>query len=244
VSRLVELPVRDFAARVPAVEVRFITKTKIPTDRDAGPDAINPTENEDAPQRPIVVAPMVRRALSVHLSMILDATGDHLLPGEAIAYRQGRRQVVQQAILDTARAVREGFAYWAKLDIRSFFPSVPWEGIQGALRACGYPEDFTQRVMALVMGSLKEKSSWRTWATVENGSGTQAGLRESSIIANLFLSDLDRRLLRRFRGDLFYRRYSDDMLLLGRTKEIARKAVVEVENWIESQGLKLKGIDS
>lgn len=242
VADLVNLPVTEFSAKVPTVEVKFVPKKKVPTDDDAGDDAIGPVRPEVVEKRPIVVPPLVRRALSIHLSEILETTGDYLLPTEAIAYRPGRRQVVQRAILDVARAVRGGAHYWAKLDVRSFFPTVPWAGIETTLKSYGYPEAFVGYSMALVRGGVAKRESWRTWVPVETDAGTQAGLRESSIIANLYLSGLDRVLLSKFKGDLFYRRYSDDMLMMGRTKEVVRKAVVEVETWIESRGLTLKGV--
>ncbi len=242
VATLVTLPVKDFGAQLPSVEIKSVPKKKVPTDSDAGDDAIDFFESDEVEQRPIVIPPLVRRAVSIHLSEILDATGDGLLPNEAIAYRQGRARAVQRAILDVASTVRNGFSHWITLDVRSFFPAVPWTGIEATLTDYGYSEEFTKKTMVMVMGKLEKRSSWRTWVPVHNEAGTQAGLRESSILANLFLSRLDRRLLARFKEDLFYRRYSDDMLLMGKTKKVVRHAVVEVEDWIESRGLHLKGI--
>lgn len=242
VTTMVNLPLKEFAKRVPSVEVKKVPKSRVPTDRDAGEDAINPEEAPESAQRPIVLPTLLRRALSAHASGILDVTGDHLLPDVAIAYRPGKCRVVERAILDVARAVRSGFSYWGKLDICSFFPSVPWAGLESALLAVGYPNQFTKRVMAIVRGGLASRVAWSTWAPVHVDAGTQAGLRESSILANIFLADLDRRLLSMFGEGLFYRRYSDDLLLLGRSKEPVRKAIVEIERWVESQAMQLKGI--
>jgi hypothetical protein len=224
VTELVALPPKVFAKNVPTVEVKSIPKNK---------------SHGDVEKRPIVVPPVLRRALSNHISEILQVTADHLLPKEAIAYRPNKKRVVEMAILDVQRAVRGGGEYWAKLDIRNFFPSVPWEGIRNALRAYKYPEEFIEYVMALVQGRLM-KAEGRSWVPVKTISGTQAGLRESSILANLYLSDLDRILVTTFGGDVFYRRYCDDMILLGKTKKAVRQAVVEVRNWLESRGLALK----
>lgn len=240
-GRLVKLPAGDLRAWVPPVERKTIRKSKAPTDADAGLDAIGPAVSVQGETRDIVVAGLVRRALSVHLARVLTLTGDALLPREAIAYRPHHRHVVKQAVLDVARSVRQGHIYWAKLDVRAFFPSVPWRGIEQALLALGYSEAFVAIVMALVTSPIEARGTWGRWLPVENDSGAQAGLQESSILANVFLADLDRALLKRFGGVLFYRRYSDDLIMMAKTKEVCRRAVVMIREWVTAQGLQLKG---
>jgi len=250
-SRIVNLPLEAFPGAVPPVEIRQVRKSKTPGDDLARHDAIDPEDiGGSQPVRDIVLPGILRRALSLHAAAILTETSDHLLPKEAIAYRPRSRRVVQAAILDMARQVRRGFVYWAKLDIKSFFPSVPWRGLHRALRRFGYSEDFTRRVMVLVTTPILAKMSWASWVHVENTSGAQAGLPESSVLANIFLSGLDRRVVtlgldmqkqKRSRSPLLdYRRYSDDLLVLGRTKEAVRRAVVEIDSWVSNQGMTIK----
>jgi hypothetical protein len=250
-TRVVGLPLEAFPRAVPPVEIRRVRKSKTPGDDLARHDVIDREDIGGAHAvRDIVVPGLLRRALSLHVASILTETSDHLLPEEGIAYRPHSRRVVQAAILDVARQVRSGFEYWAKLDIKSFFPSVPWRGLHRALRRFGYSEDFTRRVMALVRTPILAKMSWASWVPVENISGAQAGLPESSVLANIFLSDLDQRVValgldmqkqkRSHTRLLDYRRYSDDLLILGRTKEAVRRAVVEIDSWVSKQGMTIK----
>ena len=242
----VQLPPLEFKQRVPLLAGKQFPKRKTPSDADAGWDAIGAGPADPLSKKPemrdIVVPCAFRRMLSNVFTSILIDTADHLLPKEAWAYRPHHPDVVQRGIMKAARALVGGCVYWAKLDVKDFFRSVPWTGIEAALRRYEFQEDFIQKLMALVQGKIVAKHGWRGWVTVENGSGTQAGLRESAILANLFLAGLDELIKDTFGKDVFYLRYSDDILIMSKSRSVVIGAVKLVRQWTKEQGLYLKDV--
>lgn len=226
------LPLDEFTRRVNAEHP--VTLTRI--------DKLKPwnlAQGAEREKRPIVKATFFRRCLSNIFTFVLEATADRLLPKEAIAYRRGRKDVICRAIIEAAQYVTRGGRHWAKLDIKNFFGSVPWSGMRRALVDIGFPELFTAKLMVLVQSTIVERRFGRWW-TVANEAGTQAGLRESAVLANLFLAGLDRDVSSRFRCN-FYRRYSDDILIIAKRRADAEGAVNIVRAWLSDQGLELKG---
>lgn len=138
----------------------------------------NIVPGEEQATRPIVKATFLRRCLSNIFTDVLEATADHLLPDEAIAYRRGRHDVIYRAVIDAAQYVTHGGQFWTKLDIRNFFGSVPWSGVRKALEDLGYPEEFIAKLMVLVQTSIVERR-FGIWWTVANEAGAQAGRRAS-----------------------------------------------------------------
>ncbi len=63
------------------------------------------------------------------------------------------------------------------------------------------------------------------WVAYANDAGTQAGLRESAILANIYLAALDRSITETFGRRVYYARYSDDILLIAAKRADAEGAV-------------------
>lgn len=189
--------------------------------------------------RTVVVPCPLRRMLDTLVAGVLIDTGDHLLHPAAWAYRPGRHDAVPGMIEDVRQAVRDGGRYWAKLDLKSFFPSMPWPLIRRALstRPLSYPPEFVERVMALVEARLVNAAG----ETLPNQAGSQAGSQLSAIIANMVLWQLDTLVTHGFRS-VGYWRYSDDIIIVGRERHQATGAVRFIRGWCHQQGLQLKGV--
>ena len=94
--------------------------------------------------------------------------------------------------------------FFAKLDIKSYFPSIPWWAVEAALLHYGYGASFASFVMALVQARVVERRQGR-WHDLAVSRGLQQGLAESAVLANMVPWELDHDLMRPGRG-LCYRR--------------------------------------
>lgn len=190
--------------------------------------------------RDIAIRSVFGRCPSNHAASILSDCVDHLLPDVAIAYRPGRPNTVQQAVLEAAKAIADGHVFWGKLDVSDAFNTMPRDKVAEELRVLGFEEDFISRVFAVV-GAPRRRRVRGQWVDVPNALGCPAGMPESSILMNVLFRRFDLGMVNRHRR-VFYRRYSDDLLFLARSKEDAEKAVKELLRWARNVGLKLKDV--
>lgn len=180
----------------------------------------------------------VRRMLDNAFEHVLVATADHKLSKAAVAYRPGRRDAVRGVILGVQKAVKNGARFWAKLDVKSFFPTLPWSLIQSSLQDLGYHEEFVQKVMALVQVPLVDDFG----KAVQPTAGSQAGVRISGILANIALSGLDKLIEESLDPKTSYWRYSDDLILVGHERHKVENMVKKARTWIKAQAMRLKGV--
>lgn len=191
--------------------------------------------------REIGIPTFLRRCVSNALNEVLALTSDNLLPGSVRAYRRGRHNAVQEAILDVAEAVHDRrVRFFAKLDVQSYFTEMPWPAIEYALHQHGYEPEFVARVMAVVKCPVVRNIRGQH-AAVPTSKGAQMGLAESSVLANIVLFELDRGLGANRR--LVYIRYSDDLFVGAAEKHEVVAAVRKVASWCRAHEMQLKGVD-
>lgn len=202
--------------------------------------------NEDASRkvvqevRDIAIRSVFGRCVSNHIAAILSDCVDHLLPNVAIAYRPGRPNAVQGAILEAAQAITEDHVFWVKLDVRDAFNTMVRGRVAEELRVLGFEEDFINRVLAVV-GAPRRRRVRGQWVEVPNDHGCPAGMPESSIMMNVLFRRFDLEMVNGHRG-IFYRRYSDDLLFIARSRQDAEKALKELLRWARNVGLKVKNV--
>lgn len=247
-AELVSLPAKEFAEKIPPLLVKTINQAGVrapwgpwgdPTFTQIGCEDWFGLLGSGKPRRVAIPCP-TRRMLDTLFERILIDTGDHMVHRTAWAYRPGKHDAVPAVIKEVRRGVREGGRYYAKLDIRSFFPTMPWKLIETTLSdpPFSYPREFTQKVMALVMAPLVDEQG----RAVPNTSGSQAGTRTSGVIANMVLRAVDDLVCQRFGNKVHYWRYSDDILIVGRNRDDVIGATRAVQKWCHENGLKLKGV--
>ncbi len=210
--------------------------------------------------RPIGVPTFVRRLLSTHLGNVLTLTSEAVLPPSIIAYRRGHEDAVIGVLRKVAAGVmtaglgkpltdmettesRPGVVpirYWAKLDFASYFSSIPRWAIRAALLRYGYPEPVVQIVMAMVKAPVVKLAHGRAH-DITPRIGTEQGMAESAVLANLVPFELDAWFGVRCKR-LVYVRYSDDIFIGGQTREEVVGAVRFVIAWAKKLGLRLKDV--
>lgn len=217
-------------------------------------------KREGKSPRPIGIPTFVRRLLSTHLGNVLTLTSEAVLPPSVIAYRRGREDAVVGVLRRVAAGVRAAglgkpladtemmeskpgvapIRYWAKLDFASYFSSIPRWAIRAALLHHGFPEGFIQVVMAMVKAPVVKLAHGRVH-DITPKKGTEQGMSESAVLANLVPFELDGWFEVRCKR-LFYVRYSDDIFIGGQTREELIGAVRAVITWAKKHGLRLKGV--
>ena len=241
------LPPHKFIKKVPPLLVKNINEpdTKVPWGPWPDPFFVQTSATNMygflAAGKPRQIAsPCVRRRmLDILFEGVLIDTGDHLLSPDAWAYRPNRWDAVRTVIGQVQSKVRRGRGrFWAKLDLKSFFPSIPWRLIRRALDSMGYPKDVIQRLMGLVEAPLVDIDG----NLIPNSSGSQAGVRISGVLANMVLKELDELIRSTFGKSLGFWRYSDDIILVHEDRKTVEDAVRLVRRWCHNNGLRLKGV--
>jgi hypothetical protein len=120
-------------------------------------------------------------------------------------------------------------------DLKSYFDSIPQEGLMERIRekiADGRVLKLVEQMLgAGVMDSVKG------WQPTEQG--TPQGAVISPLLSNIYLDGLDWQMAR---NGFEMVRYADDFIVLCRTQEQAQEALERVQRWVEVNGLKLHPI--
>ncbi len=144
-------------------------------------------------------------------------------------FRPGRS--CKDALREVDRLVKEGYAYVVDADLRSYFDSIPRDGLLARVAE----EISDGRVLELIEGYLHQDvmKGMERWTPT---TGTPQGAVISPLLANIYLNPLD--LLMEQSG-LRMVRYADDFVILCRTAEEAEAALRQVSAWTTANGLSL-----
>ena len=147
------------------------------------------------------------------------------------AYRSGKSAL--QAIDLVAEQMQSGkWNVLLKLDITKFFDRIQWPILQSIIQKRIREDDVIQLIQKDVQnvsledsGELKDKS-----LGIYQGSGI------SPVLSNIYLMEFDRWLSEK---DIFYIRYSDDMLLLGKNKDSMLILLKKIKMKLQCYGLEI-----
>jgi hypothetical protein len=227
-NALLRLDLGAMKAEVPALKVRPIEKKK----------RWDP-EYDPKLERDIVVPCILRRVLASHLAYILDITTKGRLPEAARAYVPGRAAPAATVAKEVARLTQHGHFFYVKLDLRDAFNSIPWKPLRRALLRMGYPQRFVDVLMLFVRGPV-ERFVRGSWLEQPRYRGALAGLPESGILLNVLMAEIDDRIL--LLPNVYCARYSDDLIITGRTASDVARAASLLMNWAWGVGLEIKGV--
>ncbi len=114
--------------------------------------------------------------------------------------------------------------YCLKMDIKKFYPSIDNKILKQMFRK-----------------KIKDNDClWLIDTIIDSNEGQPIGFYTSQWFANFFLEELDHLIKERL-GVKYYVRYVDDLVLLGANKKKLHKVRKEVEMYLKSINLKLKG---
>jgi len=183
-------------------------------------------EISDPKRRTITAVPFRDQVVHHALMGVLEPVFERRMVFDSYACRRGKGT---HAALRRARRFVRRFAYFLKLDVKSFFASVPHAAVRETLARV--VKD--RRVLALCATILAGPRG-------DESRGLPVGSLTSQWFANLLLDRLDHfvKEVLRIRG---YVRYMDDFVLFADRRDRLRAAHGEVERFLaDPLGLKLK----
>ena len=179
--------------------------------------------------RPLGIPTVKDRIVQTALKMAIEPIFETTFRDGSYGFRPGRS--CKDALREVDRLVKEGYAYVVDADLRSYFDSIPRDGLLARVA-----EKISDgRVLELIEGYLHQAvmKGMERWTPT---TGTPQGAVISPLLANIYLHPLD--LLMEQSG---YRmvRYADDFVILCRTAEEAEAALRQVSAWTTANGLTL-----
>lgn len=117
-----------------------------------------------------------------------------------------------------------------KVDIQHFFDSIQWNKLEQKLKKVIQEED----VLWLIRANSITRVLTDDGELVERTRGIHQGSGIAPVLSNIYLMDFDRWLKER---SAFFIRYSDDILILGKTKEELMELLSEIRMQLDKEGL-------
>lgn len=199
----------------------------------AGLNAIKLTENRyffpalqavDIPKkngdlRHLNIPPIEDRILQRTASKLLADTFDSHWMKTSYGYRSGYSRF--NARDDINRLIQDGYEWIVEADIRSFFDNINWANIETRLDLLFPNEPLNQVIMQWIKAPIEDREGIITDRT----QGLPQGAPIAPVLANLILDDFDSDI-----QSLGYKliRYADDFVLLFKTEQEAKNALMSV----------------
>lgn len=187
-----------------------------------------PKNNDPVKKRAIAVPSVKDRVLQRAAAEVLYNTVDHFLEDFSFAYRKGFSR--KNAAETIERYHKKGYKYFLKVDIEAFFDSVDWNILDKKLNTLFYNDP----IVLLLDKWIKQDVIYRN-KRIKRNAGLIQGMAISPLLANLYLDEFDDMLKDNFK----IIRYSDDLVVMCKSKSAALKAVQEAKNQLENLKLKL-----
>jgi hypothetical protein len=153
-----------------------------------------------------------------------------ILPENVFAYRKGVS--IEDVVTKLETLIDDGYKWVVKLDIKSYFDCIDRVLLYEKLKQVVPPHCLleTQKCLEVPFIYRNEEHPKVT--------GIYQGIPISSVLANLFLIDLDVCYLGK--NDVYTIRYSDDILILAKGGKKADKAYREIKRRLRDRGLGVK----
>jgi CRISPR-associated protein Cas1 len=172
--------------------------------------------------RPLDIPSVFDRVAQASCAMVLDERLDRVMEDSSFAYRRGRS--VAQAVARIAALRRNGFVHVVDGDIKAYFETIPHERLMAKLER--HVDDAA--VIDLIWLWLETYSL--------TGRGVPQGSPVSPLLANLYLDDVDERIVGR---GVRLVRFADDYLLLCTSAAAAEGAMARMAALLADEGLEM-----
>ncbi len=172
---------------------------------------------------------VVQQSLAEELNRLFDGR----LSTQTYAYRSKKSALAAIEEINDKIALRE-FNVFLKIDISNYFDTIQWEKLKWILQQVISEQDVLELIkenccsvnLDEITGELEEKT-----VGIYQGSGI------APVLSNIYLMEFDHRMSEI--EDVYYIRYSDDILILGRERDQMVNLLMEIKNTLSGLGLSI-----
>jgi Retron-type reverse transcriptase len=193
--------------------------------------------NFNGKRRTLYIPPWEERIVDLLLYRILNFNLDRWFSPNSYAYRE-RLFGLDRCQTSIARTLRShsGSMYVLKRDISNFFPSIDHKLLIETVGALIDRDDYLFQLIEQRIRFFYREDDKIVRASV----GVPFGCASACVLANIYLTQLDRTLEARAPNARFFR-YADDILALSPTREAAIACEHTLEHTLKELGLESKG---
>ena len=183
----------------------------------------------DGRTRPLGIPTVKDRIVQTAMKLVIEPIFETMFLPSSYGFRPGKS--AKDALRAVDQLIAEGYSFVVDADFANYFDSIAHGKLMERVEAC----ISDGRVLSLLRSWLEADifDGMRKWTPM---GGTPQGAVISPLLANIYLHPLDDLL--NSKGHRMVR-YADDFVVLCRSREEAEKALVEIRNWVEANGLSL-----
>ena len=188
-----------------------------------------PKPGKPGETRPLGIPGVRDRVVQTALRNVLEPIFEREFAEHSYGFRPGRG--AKDALRRVKALIREGYTHVVDADLKAYFDTIPHEPLMEQVRE----RVADRKVLDLLKALLRQPVLDGEQRTVPE-QGTPQGSVISPLLANLYLTPLDRLAVRE---GFEMVRYADDFVILCRSSEEAQQALETVQGWTASVGLTL-----
>ena len=181
-------------------------------------------------KRPLGVPTVRDRIVQGAVLQVIEPIFERAFAVQSYGFRPGKGG--KQALRRVEELLRGGHPWVVDADLKGYFDTIPHEGLMERVGE----KIADSRVLSLIEGMLQAgvMDSIKGWQPTEQGSPQGAVI--SPLLSNIYLNGLDWKMAQ---NGLEMVRYADDFVVLCANREQAQKALEQISQWVEENGLKL-----
>ena len=181
-------------------------------------------------KRPLGVPTVRDRIVQGAVLQVIEPIFEREFAAQSYGFRAGRG--CKDALRRVEELLRSGKHWVVDADLKSYFDTIP----HGRLMERVGEKVSDGKVLSLIEGMLQAgvMDSVEGWQATKQGSPQGAVI--SPLLSNIYLNGLDWKMTR---NGCEMVRYADDFVVLCSSQEEAQKALEQISQWVEENGLKL-----
>jgi RNA-directed DNA polymerase len=181
-------------------------------------------------KRPLGVPTIRDRIVQGAVLQVIEPIFEREFAAQSYGFRPGRG--CKDALRRVEELLRSGKHWVVDADLKSYFDTIP----HGRLMERVGEKVSDGKVLSLIEGMLQAgvMDSVEGWQATKQGSPQGAVI--SPLLSNIYLNGLDWKMTR---NGCEMVRYADDFVVLCSSQEEAQKALEQISQWVEENGLKL-----
>jgi RNA-directed DNA polymerase len=181
-------------------------------------------------KRPLGVPTVRDRIVQGAVLQVIEPIFEREFAAQSYGFRPGKG--CKDALRRVDELLRSGNHWVVDADLKSYFDTIPHERLMeqvGEKIADG-------KVLTLIEGMLQAGVMDSVAGWQATGQGSPQGAVISPLLSNIYLNGLDWKMARK---GFEMVRYADDFVVLCSSQEEAQKALEQISQWVEENGLKL-----